>query len=140
MGPKKKRARRTAREMFKQTKRKRSFPNFNAVLDESVSPSSSSLLFSLSLYFLFSSLLSSIFVNIFQKGLEAFPANIPNYFSAAAAPSKFPAKNFCSVCGYPFRLFSYLLLLLSYVCLLFFFDFMNIFCKLFMHAMWVEVL
>jgi len=69
LGPKKKRARKTAREMFKQTKKKKySFPNFNTVLDES--------------------------------GIETLPPTIPNYYSAAAAPSKFPTKFFCSVCGF----------------------------------------
>eukprot|EP00026_Physarum_polycephalum_P019150 Phypoly_transcript_21021.p1 GENE.Phypoly_transcript_21021~~Phypoly_transcript_21021.p1 ORF type:complete len:194 (+),score=24.69 Phypoly_transcript_21021:48-584(+) len=69
MGPKKKRPRKTAREMFKQPKKKKfAFPSFNTVLDES--------------------------------GLEAYPAHVPTYLTAAAAPSKFPTKNFCSVCGF----------------------------------------
>lgn len=31
---------------------------------------------------------------------DSFAAGVPNYFSAAAAPSQYPARPFCSVCGF----------------------------------------
>ena len=34
---------------------------------------------------------------IFDEVQQCHPA--PNYFTAAAAPSRFPARHFCSVCG-----------------------------------------
>ncbi|KAL6042356.1 HIT-type domain-containing protein [Balamuthia mandrillaris] len=35
-----------------------------------------------------------------NAGYENYPPHVPTYFTIAAAPSRFPPRHFCSVCGY----------------------------------------
>ncbi|RKO88951.1 hypothetical protein BDK51DRAFT_27645 [Blyttiomyces helicus] len=44
----------------------------------------------------------SLAVLIQESRIGEQPPDVPTYLTVAVGPSKFPARKFCSVCGYPF--------------------------------------